>query len=293
MRRDRVLRLALAALALPLLAIPATAQGTVTIGSGLQRSTMASTSCLPNCTAVLGDLSPDAQASGGVASPVNGTVTTWRLGVGNKAGPTAFRVVRRLPDGTYTGGGASAVVTPMLNMDNVFPTSLPIQRGDLIGIDCCAAPGVTYFTADHQGQRILFEPGFLGDGAAGATPSGTDTFELLLNADIEPTSAFTVTKVRRKKGNAISATVQVPNPGTLVAGDPNDYALGAPGVQALLLKPGVADVSPGPVTVTTRPTQRARDILARRGRLRVRVKILFTPTHGLPASHTVKVRLKG
>ena len=53
-------------------------------------------------------------------------------------------------------------------------------------------------------------------------------------------------------------TAQVPNPGTLVAGDPHDYALGAPGNKALLLKPDVADVSPGSVTVTTRPTQRAR-----------------------------------
>lgn len=293
MRGDRLLRLALAAVTLPLLAIPATAQGTVTIGSSLQRSTMTSTSCLPNCTVVLGDLSPDAQASDGVTSPINGTVTTWRLGVGNESGPTAFRVVHRLPDGSYTGGGTSAVVTPTLNMDNVFPTNLPIQRGDLIGIDCCAVPGVTYFTADHSGQRIFFEPGFLGDGATGAMPSGTDNFELLLNADIEPTSAFTLSKVRRKKGGAISVTAQVPNPGTLVAGDPHDYALGAPGNKALLLKPDVADVSPGSVTVTTRPTQRARDILARRGRLRVHAKVLFTPKGGLPSGQTRTVKLKG
>src|SRR5262245_12331612 len=88
--------LAFAVAALGLLALPATAAATITIGSNLQRTTMASTSCIPNCTAVLGDLAPDAQAPGGVASPVNGTVTTWRLGVGNKSSPTAFRVVRRL-----------------------------------------------------------------------------------------------------------------------------------------------------------------------------------------------------
>ena len=122
---------------------------------------------------------------------------------------------------------------------------------------------------------------------------GQDNFELLLNADIEPTSAFTLSKVRRKKGGAISVTAQVPNPGTLVAGDPHDYALGAPGNKALLLKPDVADVSPGSVTVTTRPTQRARDILARRGRLRVHVKVLFTPKGGLPSGQTRTVKLKG
>jgi hypothetical protein len=46
------------------------------------------------------------------------------------------------------------------------------------------------------------------------------------------------------------------------------------------------------VTVTTRTTQRARDIVARRGRLKVRVKILFTPKGGLPAGQTQKVKLK-
>ena len=116
---------------------------------------------------------------------------------------------------------------------------------------------------------------------------------MLVNADIEPTSAFTVTKVTRKKSGAISATAQVPNPGTLVAGDPHDYALGAPGNKPLLLKPDVADVTPGSVTVTTRPTQRARDILARRGRLKVRVKVLFTPKGGLPSGQIRKVKLKG
>ena len=169
---------------------------------------------------------------------------------------------------------------------------MPIQRGDLIGVDCCGPGGATFFTTSTpQTTRLDFEPGPLGAGP-GVSSAGSDNFEVLVNADIEPTSAFTVTRLRRKKSNAISATVQLPNPGTLVAGDPHDYALGAPGNKALLLKPGVADVSPGSVTVTTRPTHRARDILARRGRLKVRVKILFTPMHGLPASHTVKVKLK-
>src|SRR5512138_1614527 len=98
----RLPALALSALAFGF-AFPGVAAATITIGSNLQHTTFASTGCLPNCTAVLADLSPEAQAPGGVASPVNGTVTTWRLGVGNKSGPTSFRVVRRLPDGTYTG----------------------------------------------------------------------------------------------------------------------------------------------------------------------------------------------
>lgn len=294
MRRDRVLRLALAALALPLLAIPATAQSTVTIGSSLQRAANASTGgCVGGtCTFAIGALDGDRQASDGISSPVNGTITTWRIGTGISTGPAALRVVRPLAGGLYTSGGATPQMTPTTDAISIYPAQLPIQQGDLIGVDCCGAGGATFFTASSpQTRRLDFEPGPLAAGP-GSAPAGSDNFEVLVNADIEPTSAFTVTKVRKKKGGAISATVQLPNPGTLVAGDPHDYALGAPGNKALLLKPGVLDVNPGSVTVTTRPTQHARDILARRGRLKVRVKILFTPKGGLPFSHTVKVKLK-
>ncbi len=294
MRRDRVLRRVLAALALSLLAIPAAAQGTVTIGSSLQRAANASTGgCVGGtCTLAIGALDADRQAADGISSPVNGTITTWRIRTGINTGPAALRVVHPLAGGLYTGGGATAQVTPAADAISTYPAQVPIQLGDQIGVDCCGPGGATFFTTSTpQTTRLDFEPGPLGAGP-GTSPAGSDNFEVLVSADIEPTSAFTVTKLRRKKSNAISATVQLPNPGTLVAGDPHDYALGAPGNKALLLKPGVADVGPGSVAVTTRPTQRARDILARRGRLKVRVKILFTPMHGLPASHTVKVKLK-
>ena len=265
------------------LALPGTAAATVTIGSNLQHTTFASTTCFPNCTVALGDLPPDSQAPGGVASPVNGTVTTWRLGVGNNGGATAFRVIRRLPDGSYSGGGTSATVTPTLNTVDVFSTTLPIQRGDLIGLDCCAGPGATYFSGDHAGQRIFFEPGFLVDGAMGATPSGTDTFETLLNADIEPTSAFTVAKGKQKKGGAIRMIATLPNAGVLTA---EGRAKGP-----RLLKPSTAEAGPGPVSVTPATTKAARALVADRGHLRLRVRLTFTPTGGSPATRTLRVKL--
>jgi hypothetical protein len=295
MRRDRVLRRALAALALPLLAIPATAQSMVTIGSSLQRAANASRGgCVGGtCTLAIGALDADRQASDGISSPVNGTITTWRIRTGITPGPAALRVVRPLAGGLYTSGGATAQTTPTADAISTFAAQLPIQQGDLIGVDCCGAGGATFFTmSSPQTTRLDFEPGPLAAGP-GTAAAGSDNFEVLVNADIEPTSAFTVTKVRRKKGGAISVTVQLPNPGTLVAGDPHDYALGAPGVKPLLLKPGVEDVGLGSVTVTARTTQRARDVLARRGRLKVRVKILFTPKGGLPSGQIRKVKLKG
>jgi hypothetical protein len=293
MSRDRVLRLALGALTLPVLALPATAQGTVTIGSSLERTANASSGgCAGGtCTLAIGALDGDRQAPGGVSSPVNGTITTWRIRTGVTTGPAALSLARPLAGGLYTSGGATPQMTPTADAISTYPAQLPIQQGDLIGVDCCGAGGATFFTASSpQTTRLDFEPGPLAAGP-GTAPAASDNFEVLINADIEPTSAFTITKVRRKKGGAISVTVQVPNPGTLVAGDPHDYALGAPGVKPLLLKAAVDDVTPGSVTVTTRTTQLARDLLARRGRLKVRVKVLFSPKGGPPSSHVVKVKL--
>jgi hypothetical protein len=284
-------RLALAGLGGVVLAVPTAAYGTVTIGSSLQHTVDASTSCVPNCTVALTALNPESQAAGGIVSPVDGTVTTWRITAGAKSGPTAFRVIRRLDGGTYEGAGTSPTVIPALETLNAYTVHIPIRRGDLIGIDCCASPGSSYFGNAGTGGRAFFEPGFLVDGGSGAMPSGSDTFETSLNADIEPTSTFTINRVRRKKGGRISVTARLPNAGTLAVGDPHDYALGAPGVKPLLLKPRVADVSPGSVTVTTRPTQRARTLLARRGRLKIHVKVLFTPTGGVPSDQTRKVKL--
>jgi hypothetical protein len=278
-----------------MLAVPAAAQGTVTIGSSLNHVANASTGgCAGGtCTFAIGALDGDRQAAGGIASPVNGMVTTWRIRTGITPGPAALRLVRPLAGGLYTSAGATPQMTPTADSISTYPAQLPIQRGDLIGVDCCGAGGATFFTetSSPQTSRLDFEPGPLAEGP-GTASAGSDTFEVLINADIEPTSAFTITNVRRKKGGAISVTAQLPNPGTLAAGDPHDYALGAPGVKPLLLKPGVADVSPGSVTVTTRPTQRARDFLARRGRLKIRVKVLFTPTGGLPSGQTRKIKLK-
>ena len=220
-----------------------------------------------------------------MASPRRSTARSrpGGFGPGSPTGPAALRVVRPLAGGLYTSGGATPQMTPATDAISIYPAQLPIQQGDLIGIDCCGARRRHLL----HGARARRRRGSTSSRARSAAGPGTASdrqrqLRGAFNADIEPTSAFTVTKVTRKKSGAISATVQLPNPGTLVAGDPHDYALGAPGNKPLLLKPGVADVTPGSVTVTTRPTQRARDILARRGRLKVRVKFLFTP-EGRPA----------
>jgi hypothetical protein len=285
MSSDRLVRLALGALAVPLLLLPAAAQATVTIGSDLGRAGNASTSACAGgvCTFAIGALAPDRQAAGGIASPVNGTVTTWRIRAGISSGPAALRVVRPLAGGLYSSGGATSQVTPATDAISTYAAQLPIQRGDLIGVDCCGASS-TFFTASGPPtSRLDFEPGPLADGP-GTAPVDSDGFEVLINADIEPTSAFTVAKGRQKKGGAITMIAQLPNVGTLTAEGTK--------MKPRLLKASSAEAGPGPVSVTLATTKAAKARLAERGRVKLGVKVTFTPMGGSPATQTLKVKLR-
>jgi hypothetical protein len=82
-----------------------------------------------------------------VLSPVTGTITSWRL-VDAAGGPFRLRVLRPLGNGTlglgvvpplalglYVGVGTSAPETPTSYDLQSFPTSVPIQAGDLVAVE--------------------------------------------------------------------------------------------------------------------------------------------------------------
>jgi hypothetical protein len=273
MRRDRVLRLALGALTAALLGLPAAAQGTVTIGSNLGRAANASTGgCAGGtCTLAIGALDVDRQASGGIASPVNGTMTAWRITAGGSPGGAGLRVVRPLGGGLYTSGGSTGQITPAANETSAFSTQLPIQRGDLIGIDCCGGVGGTFFTTSSpQTSRLDFEPGPLAEGP-GTAPGGSDTFEVLINADIEPSATLGALTARAKKAGRVKVSMDVPNAGLLVAGGGQ--------FKRKQIQIGAA----GPLAFAARAKRSA----PRKAKLR----FMFTPTGGSASTVTKKVKL--
>lgn len=66
-------------------------------------------------------------------SPVTGAVIAWRL-TQAEGGPFRLRVLRPTGGG-YLAAASSASVTPAGPTTQTFPTALPIQAGDLIGLD--------------------------------------------------------------------------------------------------------------------------------------------------------------
>ncbi|MGH2923552.1 MAG: hypothetical protein ACRDKH_05935 [Solirubrobacterales bacterium] len=297
------------------LALPVAGQATVTIGSDLNRQpTNAANRVL---TVAIESLPPAIRMPEGVHSPVNGTVTAWRIRTSPTGlpAPTSLKVVRPLGAGTFTGAGAAPPVVPTPGVISAFAAQLPISIGDRIGIDCLCSPTASgsYFLNDETARALFWQP-LLVDGGPGRAPGGPDfpdadlDAELALQADIEPTSVVEIEKIKRRKNGKLRLTVNLPNPGTLVAGDKRDSKTGASaaakeaGKKKKLLKRETIEVgAPGEVTFTLKATKTARKRLkaksARTGKRKVKIKaklrLAFTPAFGTtPGIETEKTKLK-
>jgi hypothetical protein len=280
------------------LMVPAGAQGTVTIGSNLAN---APTSGIGGCGSALctfaqNSLPAAQQAAGGVKSPVSGNVVLWRIRTTSGTQyPVAFRVLRHLNTGSlFTGAATSATVTPPPSSTTPYTTQLPIKAGDLIGINCCQTLS-NYFGSAVGGEMIRWGPA-LADGDPGRNPNGSGILEITVNADIEPTSAFTISAIKPGKGGKLTVTATLPNPGTLEGGDKNDASLATAAgkkkskyLQHASMPVGVANQT---IRILLKPTKLARSVLAEKGKLKVKAKVVFTPTGGNPSSQVIKAKLK-
>lgn len=118
-----------------------------------------------------------------VTSPVSGVVVLYRI-AGGYSGTFKLRVLRPAGGGQYTGAGTSSPTTATGTATLPIATSLPIQAGDLIGIDY----GNGHHLSDTSvtGSAIGEWAPLLANLSTGApTPYATDK-ELLFNADVVP-----------------------------------------------------------------------------------------------------------
>jgi hypothetical protein len=118
-----------------------------------------------------------------VAAPGNGTIVSWKV-IGASSGPLKLRVVHPVTGGHFTGAGkvSSGPITGPGVL--TFNANLPIQQGDLIGVDPTnnsdtlgAADGL----AGSMG--LLFFPE-LADGGPGVAPELSAPGEIGINAQV-------------------------------------------------------------------------------------------------------------
>jgi hypothetical protein len=301
--RNRFMTVPVLATSLWLLAsaVPASSWGSVTIGANLAVLTpaIAGYNCgtTHQCTVTNTSLIPSVTASGGFASPVKGSVTSFQVRTGSSAAPIQLRVLR--PAGNqYTGAGTGGAVTPPTNqISPPFPVNLPILPGEIVALNCClngasnnntsASPIGNFATWGTGGFQAL------GDGETREPDSGTHDGAMMVSAQVEPDNSFTL-GTAKATGRTVSVDVTVPNPGVLKAGDPGDATVAVAAKKkkkkkkARLLRLTTLDVAAGTATLVVNLTKAGRARLKRAGKLKV--KVVYTPNFGTAATQKTKAR---
>jgi hypothetical protein len=212
-------------------------------------------------------------------------ISSWSHNAANAPGPLTFKVFRKVADpATYMVVGHDGAENLMPSALNTFQTDIPVQAGDVIGINS-AIPASTACNFADPGERALNSPTDLFEGQSADFMPGTPDRSLNVSAVVSPSNVFTLSYAKYDKRHGTARlNLRLPNPGTLVlsgkgvrsANGPSTRSIGAPGPVKLLIG------AKGP--------QRKR--LARTGRVKVRATVTFTPTGGSPRSLSLKLGLR-
>jgi IPT/TIG domain/PASTA domain len=168
------------------LLVAATAQAsTITVGSVLPPGSTATE--FKSVETFFNTALPEKGAN--LTSPVSGAIVRWRM-QDPAGGPFYLRVLRPNGSGGYMAAGTSNPVTPSGSGLQTFTANLPVQAGDLIGVDPTNISdkiGVAEVAGASFG--FIFPPPF--DGATVA-PSGSEAGkEIELSAEVQPTPTIT------------------------------------------------------------------------------------------------------
>jgi hypothetical protein len=186
--------IALTAISLPLGACSAQA-ATVTVGSPLTASfSFSFTGPVTAANATLGE------PAANVTSPVTGTIVRWRLVDDSAGAPFALRVLRPAVGGEM-GVGTSSQVTPASIGTQTFATHLPVQAGDLIGLDLVTSSSLVGEAVPVAGSTIYQWTPAISDGSTAQQSFTFANSELGFNADVEtpPTTSRAAALKRCKK----------------------------------------------------------------------------------------------
>lgn len=174
--RSVKLILALTAASLSLTAVAQAAP--VTIGSTLAGEIEAGTTGeLSGTLANLALNEPGAR----VASPVSGVIVNWSVRDG--AGPFKLRVLRPAGGG-FLGAGSSAIALASGGIQT-FPTALPIQAGDLIGLDVFPGNKIGVFRNSPADITAAWVPQ-VPEGVAQPFIASEPKIEVAFNAVVQP-----------------------------------------------------------------------------------------------------------
>jgi hypothetical protein len=259
------------------------------------------------------------------AAPTDGVITRWSYqSVADPTPPLKLKILRPAGGDDFTTVGDSQLETVMPTALNTFPTRIAVKAGDLLGeFYSDTTFSFTRFIAGFGTEEISGTPGDPGlDPPPGTTVTYSPNTEIQIDvaAVLEPdadhdgfgdetqdkcvgtagtfngcpsTVAINSAKQKGKKPK-VKVTATVPGAGTLKAGSANDASLVSASSSTSLkaVSQRITSTSKQQVTLTLTLRKSAKKKLAEKGKLKTRVKVVYTPAGGPPASQTAKVKLR-
>ena len=235
------------------------------------------------------DLVQTAVASGnGYTVPGAGTLTSWSNNSAFSINQTmTLAVFRKVADpDIYLQVGHDGPRPLQSGIVNTFSTSLPVQSGDLLGMNPQSPSTVACTFPGTAGDSVFNRGPALNDGQQGQFFPFGSPVRLNLTAVFAPSNTVTLgkTALNKKKGTA-TLNLTLPNPGDLSASGKGVKASSAGAVSSKAVPAGAAKL-----TIKAKGAQ--KQTLDQTGKVTLKVAINYTPTGGDPGTQSVKVKLK-
>ncbi|MGZ5376093.1 MAG: hypothetical protein ACXWEF_06550 [Solirubrobacterales bacterium] len=300
------------ALALTLLAAPE-ADGAVSVGQ-----------TAPGSTQLCGTGNSAQSAEAGPPSyviPSPGVITAWQHKAHANGGDGRLLVWDGPPVSPLTLAGRSGVEVFTAGQLRSYPTRVPVSAGDVLGLRVHSMnAGCTFLTG--AGDTAIARGGApdIAPGESMTTTSTLPTQRVNVSATLEPDadldgfgdetqdkcvgtagtangcpSTVTIDKLKQKGGKPkVKVTATVPGAGTLKAGSASDPALASAAAKTSLrpVTQTLISTTKQKVVLTLKLTKSAKRKLEDKGKLKAKVKVLYTPPGGLAGSQIGKVKLK-
>jgi hypothetical protein len=295
-----------------LIASPGSAGAATTIGETFSDSSGA---CGTNET-VLQTGSPNGQ----YAAPSDGVITSWTFQAASAVPDSIkFKVGRSAGGNNFLIVGESPEKTPDADTANTYTdVRIPVQAGDVIGY--WAGSGPVALCGRNPGPPYLFRFR-LGDQPPGTTEPYTENsgFQINFSARLEPDAdhdsfgdetqdkcvgtagpfngcpnTVTAITLKQKGDTKVKATITVPGQGALKVGSASDPALASAAAKKTVkaVSQTITATTAQQLKLTLKLTRSAKAKLADKGKLKVKVKAVYTPTGGPSGSVTAKKKLK-
>ena len=225
--------------------------------------------------------------------PVDGTITSWSFQAGADPVPgLKLKVGRPAGGDSFTIIGESAAPAETANARNDYSANIPVQAGDVIGMS--ESGGDCGLLTMQAGDKIASHSGDVPPSSTPMTFTPGAQMRFPVQAVVTPNeppppppNQFTFGKLQR---NAVRGTaklaVTVPGPGSL--------SLRGNGVKGQRLGGATASkvvAGAGTVKLLIKAKGAKRRVLQRTGKVKVKVRITFTPTGGVPNTRSRRVTL--